>query len=160
MATPKSLAFKATLLLDPKYEYLRKSCSEVSKGYAQLQHPETKKQVYLHRYLHELENVIIPDGMTIDHVDRNPVNNQLSNLRIAGPSENSCNQGLRKDSTTGITGLCPYTQRNGKQMLQARVSVKGRKTESKLFELDQEQEAISWLKETRAKLHGEFANND
>ena len=159
MSTPKSLAFKAALLLDPEYEYLRKSCSDNGHGYARLKHPETKKKVLLHRYLQELENITIPDGMVIDHADRNKANNQLSNLKIATTSQNNCNQGLRKDSTTGIIGLGPYTRPNRKQMLQARVSVKSRKTESKLFALGQEQEAIAWLEETRARLHGDFANN-
>ena len=27
------------------------------------------------------------------------------------------------------------------------------------FDLDQKEEAIVWLKETRARLHGDFANN-
>ena len=158
MATAKSLAFKATLLLDPEYEYLRKLCSE-SHGYAQLQHPVTKKKVLLHRYLHELEDVIIPDKMTIDHTDRNKANNQLSNLKIASPSENTCNRAVNKNSKTRILGLSLYTRLNGKQVLQAQVNVKGKKTETKSFELGQEQEAIAWLKETRAELHGDFANN-
>ena len=158
MATPKSLAFKTTLLLDPQYEYLRKSCSN-SGGYARLKHPETKKLVLLHRYLHELENIIIPDKIEIDHADRNPANNQLSNLKIATPSENNCNRGLKKNSKTGVIGLSHYIWPNGKQMFQARVHVKDQKRQCKLFELDQEQEAIVWLKETRARLHGDFASD-
>lgn len=158
--TPKSTAFKAALLLDPEYEYLRKSCSDNGQGYALLMHPETKKKVLLHRYLQELENITIPDGMTIDHVDRNPANNQLSNLRIASPSENSRNQSLRKNSTTGILGLSPYTWSNGKHVLRAQVRVKDKKQENKDFELGQKEEAIAWLRETRAKLHGDFANKD
>ena len=158
-STPKSLAFKPTLLLDPQYEYLRKSCHDNGGGYAQLQHPETKKSVYLHRYLQELENVIIPDKMTIDHVDRNKANNQLSNLKIASQSENNCNRGLQKNSTTGITGLTIYTRSNGKQVLYAQVRVKDKKRETKYFELDQKVEAIAWLEKTRAKLHGDFAKN-
>lgn len=160
MPTPKSIAFQATLLLDPQYEYLRKSCSETGKGYARLQHPETKKIVLLHRYLHELENITIPDRMAIDRVDRNPVNNPLSNLKIASRSENQCNRGLFKSSTTGVIGLTITTRKTGKQVLQAQVSVKGVKTKPKYFELDQEQDAITWLEETKAKLHGDFANND
>ena len=126
-STLKSIAFKATLLLDQEYEYLRKSCSDNGLGYARLMHPETKKTVYLHRYLQELENVIIPDKMTIDHVDRNKANNQLSNLKIASPSENSCNRGLQERSKTGVVGLSPCPWSNGKQMLQAQVNAKGKK---------------------------------
>ena len=113
MPTPKSIAFKATLILGPEYEYLRKSCHD-NHGYARLKHPEAKKMVLLHRYLHELENIIIPDGMTIDHADRNRANNQLNNLKLASPSENQCNRGLQKNSKTGILGLTIYTRPNRK----------------------------------------------
>ena len=159
-STPKSLAFKATLVLDPQYEYLRKSCHDIGGGYAQLRHRKTKEKVLLHRYLHELENIIIPDGMTIDHADRNPANNQLSNLKIASLSENNCNRSVNKDSKTGILGLSIANRSKIKQILHAQVNVKGKKRETKYFELDQEQEAITWLKETRARLHGDFANKD
>jgi hypothetical protein len=48
--------------------------------------------LFLHRFIWELWNGNIPKEMEIDHVDRNPLNNQLSNLRLASSSQNKCNR--------------------------------------------------------------------
>ena len=42
----------------------------------------------LHRQVWIFHNGAIPDGMTIDHIDRNKDNNQIENLRLATYSEN------------------------------------------------------------------------
>jgi hypothetical protein len=38
----------------------------------------------------------IPEGMTIDHIDRNAMNNDLGNLRTATPGEQSDNRAVNK----------------------------------------------------------------
>ena len=43
----------------------------------------------------------IPDGMEIDHIDRDPSNNRLSNLRLGTHSENNQNKGQMSTNTTG-----------------------------------------------------------
>ena len=158
-STSKSIAFKAALLLDPEYEYLRKSCSKLgNKGYARLKDPETKKTVLLHRYIYGLKNGTIPEEMVIDHEDQDKANNQLNNLRLANKSQNQHNVSLRKDSITKIKGLSIDARPNRRPALRAEVKFKGQ-PHRKIFEPGQEQEAIAWLEETRTRLHGDFANN-
>jgi len=41
----------------------------------------------------------------IDHIDGNPLNNNLENLRIASRSEQICNTKLRKSSKSGVKGV-------------------------------------------------------
>lgn len=61
----------------------------------------------------------------IDHVDGNPSNNRIENLREATKSENLRNQRLHKNSTTGVTGVVfhkknkrygAYIKSNGKDV--------------------------------------------
>ncbi len=47
-----------------------------------------------------------PTGTLTDHKDRNGLNNQRSNIRVCTRLENNKNVHLRKDSTTGIKGVC------------------------------------------------------
>ncbi len=46
-----------------------------------------------------------PEGMEIDHVDRDCHNNRLSNLRLATQSEQMCNRGAQKSNTSGVSGV-------------------------------------------------------
>ena len=53
-----------------------------------------------------------PDA-EIDHIDRNPNNNAISNLRTASREENAHNQVLpRVDNVLGIRGVCFIQSRN------------------------------------------------
>ncbi len=63
------------------------------------------KVILMNRYIWELHNGKIPEGMLIDHIDRNPLNNQLSNLRLATPRENNRNKSKHKDNTSGFRGV-------------------------------------------------------
>ncbi len=54
--------------------------------------PKKTGTSYLHRVIYSRYNAL-PDGKEIDHKDRNPLNNQKNNLRIATRTENTRNQG-------------------------------------------------------------------
>lgn len=58
-----------------------------------------------HRICWELINGPIPDGMTIDHIDHNPLNNQISNLRLASQVEQKRNTPIQKNNSSGVVGV-------------------------------------------------------
>jgi hypothetical protein len=43
---------------------------------------------------------------TVDHINRLPDDNRLSNLRLASQTEQNYNQALRRDNTSGMAGVC------------------------------------------------------
>ena len=50
------------------------------------------KHYYTHRVVWELHNGSIPEGMEIDHINRNKADNRIENLRVVNRLENSINQ--------------------------------------------------------------------
>jgi len=48
-----------------------------------------KKKYYIHRLIYEAFNGLIKDGLVIDHVDSDPLNNNLSNLQAISQRENT-----------------------------------------------------------------------
>ena len=62
-------------------------------GYYQIKLNKNNKQktFKLHRLIYESHFGSIPEGMCIDHIDNNPQNNNIENLRLATLSQNSWN---------------------------------------------------------------------
>lgn len=63
-----------------------------------------KHRISMHRVVFALAYGRWPDGV-IDHIDGDPQNNSLSNLRDVTQSENSRNSRMSKRNTSGITGV-------------------------------------------------------
>jgi len=86
---------------DPADEkYLSNRCFLTGSGYAAVNFGGKMKQ--FHRVV--FDN--IPDGMTVDHIDRNRLNNRRSNLRLANKREQNINRVLpksRKELPPGIS---------------------------------------------------------
>ena len=49
------------------------------------------KRYYLHRIIYEAHFGKIPDNLVVDHIDRNPENNDITNLRLVPKSINNTN---------------------------------------------------------------------
>ena len=80
--------------------------------------------IRMHRVIWEHHNEPIPDGFTVDHINRDTLDNRLSNLRLATNSQQSQNQGLRSNNTSGYRGVC-WDKRIGKWW--ARIQVDGKR---------------------------------
>jgi hypothetical protein len=69
----------------------------------------------------------------IDHLDRNPFNNKVFNLKVKSVAENNRNMPKNKNNKTGVTGVC-YTETNNCNYYIATWSVNG-KPKSKHYSL-------------------------
>ncbi len=82
-----------------------------------------KKSHPAHRIIWEMCNGPIPDGMEIDHVDSDPWNNRLPNLRLCTHSQNACNRRRPSHNTSGYKGVLWNKKR---LVWQARIRVAGK----------------------------------
>lgn len=63
------------------------------------------KNYLVHRVIWVLAYNSIASDLVIDHLDGNPFNNKLSNLRLTTQKENLRNRRQLKNNTTGTTGV-------------------------------------------------------
>lgn len=80
------------------------------------------KTIYLHRAIMEKHGKNLTNKF-IDHIDRNPLNCQKDNMRVATASNNSCNISVRADNTTGIKGV----NKTREGYYQARIGINGKR---------------------------------
>lgn len=70
------------------------------------------EHVYAHRIAWMLTHGPIQPRMEIDHVDHDPANNRLDNLRLVTAHGNKANQSRSSRNTSGVTGV--YWARHAK----------------------------------------------
>ena len=63
------------------------------------------KTLYIHRAVWQLVYGDIPAGFVIDHIDGNPLNNKIENLRCVPTEVNSRNKSKNQRNSSGITGV-------------------------------------------------------
>ena len=105
------------------------------------------KAVKLHRML-----VSAGKGEFVDHVDGDPLNNTLPNLRICRKQQNEFNSKIRRDNTTGYKGIS-YIKSSGK--FRAYINKNGDRFELGVFRT--KEEAAFAYNEKAYELFGEFA---
>jgi hypothetical protein len=63
------------------------------------------RRIYSHRLAWMFEVGEIPDGMEIDHIDHNPSNNRISNLRLVTKTGNRKNRSRDSRNKSGVNGV-------------------------------------------------------
>lgn len=91
------------ILIDKKYiPIIQSSTWRLTNGYIHGSSGKYKGK-FLHRIIAELAGLDFPDQ--IDHKDRNPRNNLLSNLRPATHAQNRMNCKISSNNTSGYPGV-------------------------------------------------------
>lgn len=95
-------------------------------------------------------------GTIVDHANRNTLDNQKHNLRIATPSQNQCNRRMQKNNQLGFRGV--YL-RLGENRIKKYVSVINfQKKRIVIGHFKTMLEAAEAYNKTAMILHGEFAS--
>jgi len=91
---------------------------------------------------------------SIDHADRDKLNNNIDNLRVATHSQNQANSDEYKNNTSGATGVV-WHKEAGKWYVRVTVN---KKNHFGGYFVNKE-DAIAKAIQMREELHGEFANH-
>ena len=107
-----------------------------------------QKKFYIHRLVYQHFGKNWNPELTVDHIDGNPLNNHISNLRMATQQEQNFNTKVRK-SKLGVKGV----RKMGKKY-STEIRINGKITHLGTFETIEEAKEVH---DTKAKeLHGEF----
>lgn len=71
----------------------------------------------VHRIIWELHNGEIPDNLCVDHIDGNPLNNAIHNLRLVTRTVNGRNQKKFSTNRSGVTGVS-WDEQNSRWLAQ------------------------------------------
>ncbi len=120
--------------------------SDGPKGYLHLRVLGKSRRV--HRLIFLMHHGYFPD--MLDHIDGNPRNNRIENLRECTNSQNRANSKRQWNNTSGFVGVT----RDGKKW-RARFTLDGRRQSIGLFNTKEEAHAAYCQK--ASDLYGEFA---
>lgn len=105
-----------------------------------------------HRLVWVFINGAIPEGLQVDHINRDRADNRIGNLRLATPGQNRQNAKLRDDNRTRLKGV-DFNRKAGNW--RARISCDGRTRHLGFFSTPEE--AHTAYKRAADELHGDFA---
>jgi len=141
---------KTALVDDEMFDYLNqwKWCAHNNGGgfYAlrNVRVDGKHRQILMHRLV-----ASAPDGLDVDHINHNTLDNRRGNLRVCTTSQNKMNRGIQSSNRLGVKGVTP----NGSGF-RAYVVVNGKHVFDKTFRTLQE--AKDAYDREAKKFHGEF----
>lgn len=103
------------------------------------------KQVTMHRFILDA-----PEGVEVDHRDRDGLNNVRANIRLATRSQNQCNRKIRAESQIGLKGVI-----GSGSGFRGWVTHEGERHYTRTFRT--KEDAAHARDILAARLHGEFA---
>jgi len=106
--------------------------------------------IFMHRVL---VDAVKSDGLEVDHINGNKLDNRKSNLRLATHAQNLRNQKTRRTTKTGFRGV-DFRPNRGKY--RARVAVDGKNMHIGTFSTAIEAHAA--YSKVAVQVHGAFAN--
>ena len=103
-------------------------CSDLKANPRYIQLLINKKKYYLHRIIYKYHNedwdiTDISKNNVIDHININPLDNRIENLRVVNISENTRNQNKRKNCSSKYRGVS-WNKRDNKWEAQIRIDGK------------------------------------
>jgi len=117
-------------------------------GYRQIGYDYKKRRT--HRVIWAYHYGEIQKGFFIDHINRDPLDNRIENLRLCNKTQNAGNSNLRVDNKLGVKGV---DFKKGKFRVQIRKQ--GKKLHLGLFDTAEEAHA-AYLK-AAVEIFGEFS---
>ena len=118
-------------------------------GYVQIK--INRKRYLAHRLIFLMHQGHLPEQ--IDHIDGNPANSAIENLRAATHSQNMRNSRIRRNNTSGYKGVVWHKHKN-KWHAQIRINSK----KKNLGYFDCPKEAHAAYCQAANELHKDFAN--
>ena len=106
-----------------------------------------QKKVSMHRFI-----TSAPDGMEVDHINGDCLDNRKANLRVCSHAENQRNSRVRKDNTSGYKGVC-FNKKSKRWKAQIRI---GGGERLHLGYFPTAEEASFAYNEAAKKHHGDF----
>lgn len=100
----------------------------------------------------------IQDGMLVDHINGNTLDNRKVNLRLCDRSQNAFNRGKAKNNTSGFKGV--YLDRSKFRPRPWRAAFKARNKNINVGMFATAEEAYAAYCEAVKKYHGEFGRTE